>query len=101
MKKFTIYLVMFGLMTISCKKVIDLYPESQINTGSFYTNITEVRAGITACYNGMQNPMNTEWMLTELRSDNSKQGVTGSSSATNRELNELDMFNLNSTHPQV
>jgi starch-binding outer membrane protein, SusD/RagB family len=101
MKKFPIYIAALGLMTAGCKKVIDLYPESQITTAGFYTNLSEVKAGVTACYNGMQNPMNTEWMLTELRSDNSKQGVTGSSSASNRELNELDMFNLNSTHPQV
>jgi starch-binding outer membrane protein, SusD/RagB family len=101
MKKFSIYVAALGLMTISCNKVIDLYPESQVTTASYYTNLAELKAGVAACYNGLQNPMNTEWMLTELRSDNSKQGVTGSSSAPNRELNELDMFYLNSTHQQV
>jgi starch-binding outer membrane protein, SusD/RagB family len=102
MKKLSIYTaVLSGLLFMSCKKVIDLYPESNLNTGTFYTNLTEVKAGIAACYSGLQNPLNYEWMLTELRSDNSKQGVTGSSSASNRELNELDMFYLNSNHQQV
>jgi len=90
-----------GISLPCSKKVIDLYPESYLNTGTYYTNTAEVKAGVNACYNGLQNPMNFEWMLTELRSDNSKQGVPNSSSASNRELNELDMFYLNSTHQQV
>ncbi len=89
------------LLFCSCKKTIDLYPQSNLNTGTFYSNTAEVRAGLTGCYNALRAPLETEWMLTELRSDNSKQGVTGSSSAGNRELNELDMFYLNPTHPRV
>lgn len=102
MKKAFIYIAFAsGLILSGCKKVIDLYPESYINTGTFYSNVSEVKSGLTACYNGLQAPMNSEWMLTELRSDNTKQGVPNSSTAPNRELNELDMFYLNSTHPQV
>lgn len=94
--------ISFAVLVISgCKKTIDLYPQSNLNTGTFYSNVNEVRAGLTGCYNGLMAPLNWEWMLTELRSDNSKQGVTGSSSAANRELNELDMFFLNSSHPRV
>lgn len=40
-------------------------------------------------------------MLTELRSDNSVQGVPTSTNATNIEFNELDMFTLLPTHAQV
>lgn len=102
MKKLTIYIAAAAIMGMAgCKKVIDQYPESYLNTGTFYTTLTEARAGVNACYNGLQNPLNYEWMLTELRSDNSKQGVPNSSSASNRELNELDMFYLNATHAQV
>jgi hypothetical protein len=102
MKKFILYIaIASSLVFFSCKKVIDQYPESNLNTGTYYSNVTEVRAALAGCYNALQAPINTEWMMTELRSDNSKQGVTGSSSASNRELNELDMFYLNSTHPRV
>ncbi len=89
------------LLFCSCKKTIDLYPQSNLITATFYSNTAEVRAGLTGCYNALRAPLETEWMMTELRSDNSKQGVTGSSSAANRELNELDMFYLNSSHPRV
>ncbi|GHB84826.1 RagB/SusD family nutrient uptake outer membrane protein [Persicitalea jodogahamensis] len=75
-----------------CEKVIDLYPQSNLNTGTYYSTVDEVRAGLTGAYNGMQAPLATEWQLTELRSDNSKQGVPASSSSTNRDLSDLDMF---------
>jgi starch-binding outer membrane protein, SusD/RagB family len=102
MKKLLFYIVaVCATGLFGCKKVIDLYPQSNLNTATYYTNVNEVKAGLTGCYNGLQAPLNWEWMMTELRSDNSKQGVTGSSSASNRELNELDMFYLNPTHPRV
>ena len=88
--QFFILLVFLGLC--GCEKSIDLYPQSNLNTGTYYTTLDEVRVGLTGCYNGMQAPLLTEWQLTELRSDNSKQGVPASTSSTNRDLSDLDMF---------
>ncbi|OSZ77253.1 hypothetical protein CAP36_12630 [Chitinophagaceae bacterium IBVUCB2] len=76
----------------SCKKTIDLYPQSNLNTGTYYSNYEEVKAALTGCYNGMQRALATEWMFTELRSDNSKQGAPGSTASGNRDLSDLDMF---------
>lgn len=81
-----------------CKKTIDLYPQSNLNTGTYYTNTEEVRAGLNGCYNGMQRSLFNEWQLTELRSDNSKQGVPASTASTNRDLSDLDMFIPATTH---
>lgn len=88
--QFSILLVCLGLC--GCEKTIDLYPQSNLNTGTYYTNVDEVRAELTGCYNGMQAPLVTEWQLTELRSDNAKQGVPASTSSSNRDLSDLDMF---------
>ncbi len=88
--QFSLLLVFLGLC--GCEKSIDLYPQSNLNTGTYYTTLDEVRVGLTGCYNGMQAPLLTEWQLTELRSDNSKQGVPASTSSTNRDLSDLDMF---------
>jgi starch-binding outer membrane protein, SusD/RagB family len=88
--KFLIIISCLGLT--SCNDTIDLYPQSNLNTGTYYTNIDEVKAGLTGCYNGLQAPMINEWQLTELRSDNSKMGVPASTSSTNRDLSDLDMF---------
>lgn len=76
----------------SCRKTIDLYPQSNGNTTTYYTNTDEVRSALTGCYNGMQRSLSNEWMFTELRSDNSKQGAPGSTASANRDLSDLDMF---------
>lgn len=87
------YLLLFccaGLF--ACKKTIDLYPQSNLNTGTYYSNYDEVKAALTGNYNGMQRPLLFEWQLTELRSDNSKMGAPGSTASGNRDLSDLDMF---------
>jgi hypothetical protein len=92
MKKIQYAVIFFYIALSSCKKTIDLYPESNLNTATYYSNIDEVKAGLTACYNGMQRPMYREWQFTELRSDNSYQGSTGSTNSFNRDLSDLDEF---------
>jgi len=101
MKKLQYLLLFCGLGLMSCKKVIDLYPQSNLNTGTYYTNVEEVKAGLTGAYNGLQRPMLYEWQLTELRTDNSKQGAPASTASTNRELSDLDMFIPNTSHPTI
>ena len=75
-----------------CKKTIDLYPLSNLNTGTYYSNYEEVKAALTGVYNGMQRALSNEWQFTELRSDNAKQGAPGSTASGNRDLSDLDMF---------
>lgn len=76
----------------SCSKVIDLYPESNLNTGTYYSTADEVRTGLIGCYSGLQKPMYYEWQLTELRSDNTKMGAPTSSNTFNTDLTNLDVF---------
>ncbi|MEP7238026.1 MAG: RagB/SusD family nutrient uptake outer membrane protein [Ferruginibacter sp.] len=98
MKYIQFIIIVFCLALGSCKKVIDLYPESNLSTDNYYTNYAEVQAGISGCYNGLHNPQFREWQLTELRSDNSLQGVTGSTNTFNRDLSDLDMFIPSTSH---
>jgi hypothetical protein len=85
----------------ACKKNIDLYPESYLNTGTYYSNADEVKTALNGVYNGLQKPLFFEWQLTELRSDNSKQGQPGSTSSVNRDLSDLDMFSPATTHQGI
>jgi hypothetical protein len=87
--------------TAACNKIIDIDPISNIGVDAFYRNYEETRAALTGSYNGLQKPLEFEWMLTDLRADNSKQGVANSSAAINFEFNELDMYTLNSAHDKV
>ena len=98
---YTIVLLAVLIGTVSCKKIIELDPVSNVGASSFYKNYEETKTALTGSYNGLLLPLETEWMLTELRSDNTKQGVPNSSAASNVELNELDMFTLNASHDKV
>lgn len=92
MKNVKYLIVFFFFALCSCKKIIDLYPESNLSTATYYSNDAEVKAGLTACYNGMQRPNYREWQFTELRSDNSFMGNPGSTNSFNRDLSDLDWF---------
>ena len=58
MKRIYYYIlfVCFAGLT-SCKKTIDLYPLSNLNTGTYYSNYEEVKAALTGVYNGMQRAL--------------------------------------------
>lgn len=102
MKRNYYILILASAFTISsCKKTIDLYPQSNLNTGTYYSNLEELKAGLTGCYNGMQNSLFNEWQFTELRSDNAKQGQPGSTASTNRDLSDLDMFIPSTSHQGI
>jgi len=98
MKYIQFIIIFFCLALGSCKKVIDLYPESNLTTDNYYTNYAEVQTGITGCYNALHNAQYREWQLTEVRSDNSLQGSTGSTNTFNREWCDLDMFIPSTSH---
>lgn len=88
--KYLVIILSVGLF--SCTKVIDLVPESNLTTGNFYNNASEINTGLIGAYNGLQNPMYYEWQLTELRTDNSKMGTPASSNTVNADLTSLDEF---------
>jgi hypothetical protein len=97
------YLLIFCVLLagLSCKKLIDVYPVSNLYDAAFYRNIEEVNVALTGCYNGMQKPLYDEWSMTELRSDNSIMGNPTSGSSDNRELSDLDMFMPNTYHEGI
>jgi hypothetical protein len=97
--KYLFFISAVGLT--GCNKIIDINPQSNLNTATFYANASDVSAALTGCYNGMQKPLLDEWTLTELRSDNAIQGVPGSLSTPNLLLNELDQFMPSPSHTGV
>ena len=100
--KYIQYIILVGcLLLFSCNKVIDIYPQSNLTTATYYSNLEEVKAALTGCYNGMQRSLSNEWQFTELRSDNSKQGSPGSTASGNRDLSDLDMFTPSTSHQGI
>jgi hypothetical protein len=103
MKKIKIlsgFILVFTLLT-SCEDFIDLKPESYLSETNYYKNYDEINTALVGCLGGMRAPLSTEWMLTEVRTDNAKQASTGSSSTGNLELNDLNMYAVSSEHLQV
>jgi starch-binding outer membrane protein, SusD/RagB family len=101
MKKNILYFLSIIIAFSSCKKITDLYPESNLSTENYYTTSDEVAVGLVNCYTTQQRPQNIEWQLTELRSDNTKMGVPASTNTTNRDLSDLDVFIPSTSHPAV
>src|ERR1700759_2008026 len=101
MKYIQLIVISFCIALSACKKTIDLFPQSNLNTGTYYSNYAEVKSGLTGCYNGLQKPMYREWQMTELRSDNTIMGIEGSTSSVNRDLIDLDMFTPATTHQAI
>jgi len=96
------YILLIGCTGLfSCKKVIDVHTESNLSASTYYKNLDEVKAGLIGAYNGLQKPIYYEWQVTELRSDNSKQGSPGSTASGNRDLSDLDMFSPSTSHSGI
>ncbi len=78
----------------SCEDFLKDEPESVLGQVDFFTTPTRINQGVLGCYAGMKNIMNDEWLMTELRSDNTCVSATGSSSTRRQELTNLAHFAL-------
>jgi starch-binding outer membrane protein, SusD/RagB family len=101
MKKNILYILSIIIGFTSCKKIVDVYPESNLTADKYYTTPEEVNTGLVGCYSTQQRPKNVEWQLTELRSDNTKMGIPTSTNTINRDLTDLDVFIPSTSHPAV
>ena len=99
MKKSFKYIGILFLLSISgCSDIIDLNSTSNITAENYYTNYTELQAGLTSCYKGLQKPLTEEWSLTELRSDNALSDTGSSTSTVNNDFQYLDQFFPSTSH---
>ncbi|MGV3459788.1 MAG: RagB/SusD family nutrient uptake outer membrane protein [Flavobacterium sp.] len=77
------------LMVAGCSETLDLQPVSEIGTGEFYTTPEEVNLALVAVYSSLHGMQNREWMLTELRSDNTNMNPA-SSETRDLPIREID-----------
>ncbi len=101
MKKHIFFILSIVISFTACKKITDIYPESNLTTDNFYKTAEEVNTGLVGCYSTQQRPKNIEWQLTELRSDNTKMGIPASTNTVNRDFSDLDVFIPSTNHPAV
>ena len=101
MKKHIIYIgfCSFILSLAGCN--LKMQPISKIGDGSFYQTPQEINAAVVACYNGLQAPMRYEWMLTELRSDNSRLQSSVTTSTDRTMQLDFDQSRVSATSEHV
>ena len=75
----------------SCNETLDLQPISEIGVGEFYTTPAEVNLAVISIYNSLYGMQNREWMLTELRSDNTFMNPN-STESKDLAVREIDRF---------
>lgn len=93
--------LLFIVVASSCSDIIDLNSESNIIADNYYSNYTELKSGLTACYKGMQNPLTEEWSLTEMRSDNTCMDGATSTSTPKMDLAYIDQFYPSTTQTGI
>jgi hypothetical protein len=102
MKNIKLLLILFTIILISgCEDFIVEEPQSVLTQEGFFVTPTRIDQGVIGCYAGMTNVMNAEWMLTELRSDNTCVASTGSSSSTRQYLTSFAHFSLIPSEPEL
>ncbi|MCS2582826.1 RagB/SusD family nutrient uptake outer membrane protein [Bacteroides sp. BFG-551] len=60
-----------------------------------------MNTAVIGCYGGMHNPLNIEWALTELRSDNTRMNSTRSSNDAFMQLLALDLGTMDASNPNI
>lgn len=88
-RSISVILFVISVLLISCD--LDLTPVSEISEETFYKNSDEISEAVIGCYNSLQNPIRYEWVLTELRSDNTQMSIDNSV-AVNTEYREMDSY---------
>ena len=101
MKKYILYIVLGPLVLSFWGCNLKMQPISEIGEGSFYQTPQEINAAVVACYNGLQAPMRYEWMLTELRSDNSRLQSSVTTSTDRTMQLEFDQSRVSATSEHV
>lgn len=94
--KYISFLSAFLLLLPGC---LDIDPVSDVGESSFYKNDEDMYQAVVACYNGMQEPLNDEWYLTELRTDNSRLYDSNSSAASSTNISMMDGYRVETSHP--
>lgn len=88
------------LLVCSCSEKLDLQPISSIGEDSFYQDANDINLAVIGIYSSLHGMMDKEFVLTELRSDNTYMSPRNSETA-NVPYRQVDRFVLNSQNIYV
>ena len=84
----------------SCDDTLDLQPISDIGAEEYYTSTEQINLAVVGIYSSLHDLMDSEWILTELRSDNTYMSPQNSETA-NIPYRQVDRFVMNSQNIYV
>lgn len=96
------YIVLGVVATVgltSCN--LDFPPTSYVQTDNYYTTASEVNTALMGVYNALYDVMDSEWQVTEMRSDNTRTTSTSSTATTSLTRNEMDQNKIQTTSSLV
>ena len=80
------------IFLFGCNDFLTEEPQSVLVQDYFYTSPERINEGIMGCYAGLAALTQNEWLLTELRSDNTWQYSTGSSNVNRVAQTNISLF---------
>jgi hypothetical protein len=90
-KKYIVLL--FSVLFLSnCSDYIDIENQNNISADPFYRDETELNLALNGSYSTLRAPIAFEWMLSEVRSDNTFMNNVGSTNAQNLQIYSNDIF---------
>ncbi len=77
---------------VSCDDFLDSENLNNSEVQSFYNTDEKIKTALFGCYSGMRAPISTEYLMTEMRSDNSFMSVANTSNQVNLNIRDFDIF---------
>ncbi|MDX9748335.1 MAG: RagB/SusD family nutrient uptake outer membrane protein [Paludibacter sp.] len=91
-------LITVGLFT-ACEDFLTEKPESVLTQVDFFTTPTRINQGVLGSYAGLATTLRDEWVFTEIRSDNTCQDNTGSSTLARIDQTDVALFRTSPSLP--
>ncbi|WP_163397731.1 RagB/SusD family nutrient uptake outer membrane protein [Flavobacterium fluviatile] len=86
-------LLLFSILIMtSCSDYIELENQNQIPLEGFYNSESELNYALSGCYSSLRAPVAFEWMLSEIRSDNTFMNLTATTNPQNLQIYSNDIF---------
>ena len=92
-------MLLVTLFVAGCE--MDQFPYSEIAAEDYVKDAAAVNTLVIGAYNGLHGVMYHEWSLTELRSDNARMRVSGSSAQDTKLIEQLDQGTIGTAHDWV
>ena len=91
-KKIKLLFLFASVVLVGCSDALDVENKNAISLDGFYDTAENFDLGLKGAYSTLRAPISYEWMLSEIRSDNTFMNNYGTSNAQNLQVLSNDVF---------